>query len=142
MRYSLISRYPLTSVESTAVRHTEFGNADTYLRAFSVLEKEGIPPKHLELLRAHVESANQTATWPELAQAVGYANSHAVNLQYGKLARRVAEQLGFSQPPRGFWLFVLVDWAKEHPDDATAYVLRRPVIEALARIGIITKPAT
>ncbi len=115
----------------------QFGTADDYFSAFMTLQKEGIPEKHIALLQAHFKAPNHTATWAQLAEAVGYANRNAVNLQYGMLASRVARLLGFVEPPRGFWLNVLAGWAENtDPSGHTAFVLRRPVIEALTRLGI------
>lgn len=116
----------------------QYGNADDYYRAFVALQKEGIPEKHIGLLQAHFQAPHHTATWTQLAAAVGYANGDAVNLQYGKLAGRVARLLGLVEPPNGFWLYVLADWAKKKdPSGHTAFVLRRPAIEALGRLGVI-----
>jgi hypothetical protein len=122
--------------------HEEFGTVDDYLRAFRAIQAEGIPENHIALLRAHFTAADHTATWAQLAAAVGYANGAAVNLQYGTLARRVAQQLGVSQPPHGFWLHVLAGWAdaRDPVSGHTAFVLRRPVIEALQRL--VLRPAT
>lgn len=125
------------------LKHEEFGTADDYLRAFKTIVAKGIPDKHVELLRAHFAAPERTVTWAQLAAEVGYANGPAVNLQYGTLARRVAHLLGIKAKPRGFWLNVLTDWAEEA--DAltghTAFVLRRPVVDALSRIGLLAGPA-
>ena len=120
-----------------------FPSADAYERAFRVLQGEGIPPKHIALLQAHFKAPNQTATWAQLGESVGYASGNAVNLQYGKLASRVAHQLGYMEPPSGFWLFVLADWAKERDwTGHTAFVLRPPVIEALTQLGVFRQTTT
>ncbi len=121
--------------------HDEFGTAADYFKAFETLLKEGIHEEHLALLKAHFDAPNHTATWAQLAEVVGYATGGAVNIQYGTLARRVAEQLGIVEPPKGFWLHVLVMWAKHRDSESghTAFVFRRPVIEALTRLGIFPK---
>jgi|SRR6516225_3536764 putative restriction endonuclease len=117
----------------------EFGAADDYRRAFEVIRAEGIPDNHVALLRAHYAAPDHTSTWAQLAVAVGYANGKAVNLQYGTLAGRVAALLGIDQPPKGFWLNVLAGSADERDavSGHTAFVLRRPVIQALTRLGIL-----
>lgn len=117
----------------------EFGTADDYIQAFEAVRAKGIPDNHLALLRAHAAAPGHTATWAQLASAVGYENFNAVNLQYGKLAARVAARLGVHRPPRGFWLFVLAGWAADPDPDSghTAFVLRRPVVEALRRLGLL-----
>src|SRR5689334_12410411 len=112
--------------------HEEFGTADVYFRAFETIKAEGIPDKHLALLQAHFNARNHTATWAQLAEKVGYVNGNAVNLQYGKLAGRMAQKMGINAVPNGFWLDVLAGWAAERDaiSGHTAFVLRRPVIEA------------
>jgi hypothetical protein len=119
----------------------QFGNADAYFGAFQAIMKRGIPEKHILLLRAHLNAPNHTATWSQLAEDVGYASGSGVNLQYGRLAARVAKRLGISEPPNGFWIFVLANWARGRDPDSghTAFVLRRPVIEALTRVGILSE---
>lgn len=115
-----------------------FGSADDYKRAFEALRREGLSPKDVALLKAHFDAPNHTATWAQLADRVGYASGRAINLHYGKLAGRVANELRITDPPNGFWLSVLAGWAEEaDPDGHTAFVLRRPVIEALVSLGIL-----
>jgi 5-methylcytosine-specific restriction enzyme A len=130
---------PSGSAYGEEMNDEEFGTADDYLRAFEVIRSEGFANNHLSLLRAHFAAPEHTATWGQLAATVGYTHGKAVNLQYGILAARVAELLGVDQPPKGFWLYVLAGWADE-PEPVsghTAFVLRRPVIEALTRLGVI-----
>jgi hypothetical protein len=116
-----------------------FGTAEDYTRALGTVIGEGLPVKHLHLLRAHCEAPKRKRTNDRLAKAVGYANYRAANLQYGRLAHRVATELGVRQKPNGFWLFVLVDWAhgvdRLDPKGHTYFVLREPVVEALRRLG-------
>jgi hypothetical protein len=118
----------------------EFGRTEDYIKAFAALLKEGIAETHVALMQAHFKAPQNTTTWAQLAKAVGYANGNAVNLQYGTLASRVAYYLGIPEPPEGFWLFVLVKWAEEMDSSGhTAFVLRRPVIEALTHLGIFPR---
>src|SRR5690606_27418433 len=118
------------------MNHEEFGTSDDYIRAFEVLVAEGIPDNHIALLRAHHAAPNHTATWAQLAEAIGYANGKAVNLQYGTLAGRVAREMGITEVPNGFWLDVLAGWADERDavSGHTSFILRHPVIEALTRL--------
>ena len=53
---------------------------------------------------------------------------------------RVAQLLGIDERPEGFWLYVLAGWADERDavSGHTAFVLRRPVIEALTRLGVFS----
>jgi hypothetical protein len=118
------------------MRKMHFGTAEDYTKALAAVVAEGVPEKHIELLRAHFEAPGHKRTARQLAQAVGYANYGGVNLQYGILAKRVASRLGVVEPPNGFWLFVLVEWASRvDPSGDTLFVLRAPVVEALKRLG-------
>ncbi len=74
-----------------------FGTADAYYRAFQHLGEEGLPPKHLAMLREHQNAPDHTITWPVLAKAVGYSSYNIVNSQYGRLAHRLAERLGIHE---------------------------------------------
>ena len=127
------------------VNDYQFGTTDAYFRAFQALQREGIPDKHIELLQAHFNAPGHTATWAQLAAEVGYANGNAVNLQYGTLAGRVANLLGVTRRPQGFWIYVLGDRPKDKDKQRDTesgharFVLRRPVIEALTRLGIVPK---
>jgi len=115
----------------------KFGTSEDYTRAFAILLREGIAEKHIALMKAHFKAPYHTATWAQIAKAVGYANRNAVNLHYGTLASRVARHLGIIEPPNGFWLFILTKWAEERDSSGhTAFVLRRPVIEALSQLGV------
>jgi hypothetical protein len=126
----------------------DFGTAEDYLRALEATRAEAIPDNHLALLRAHFAAPDHTATWAQLASAVGYANFNAVNLQYGKLAERIARHLGLSEKPLDpngmpWWLWALVRWADERDPESghTAFVLRRPAVQALQQLGLAAASA-
>jgi hypothetical protein len=98
------------------------------------------------LLQAHYEAPEHTATWEKLATAVGYNGYRAVSLQYGAFAKRIAQELGLRDKPldtnkNAWWLWALVRWARERDPESghTAFVLRRPVVEALKR-GAVSFP--
>ena len=121
----------------------EFGTTDDYCRAFKAVRTEGIADKHLALLQAHFNAPEHTATWEQLAAAVGYHGYRAVNLQYGRFAERIARQLGLRDKPldpygNRWWIWALVRWAEERDPESghTAFVLRRPVVEALQRLDM------
>jgi hypothetical protein len=124
-----------------AISDDTFGTADDYFRAFQALQNKGkgISENHIALLNAHFNAPNHTATWAQLAKAVGYPSGDTVNLQYGTFAGRVAQQLGIREKPKGFWLYVLAEWGDKGELGHQAFVLRRPVIEALTRLGILPK---
>jgi predicted HNH restriction endonuclease len=111
-------------------------SADEFLRALKNLEREGIPPKHVDLLRAHYAAPQHTVTWAQLAEAVGYPTGSSVNLQYGRFAKRIGLALGFATPPAGFWLHVIADWADQPGAKGhTAFRLRPSITDALRRLG-------
>jgi hypothetical protein len=120
----------------------EFGTADDYFQALQELLGEGVSPKHLAMLKEHLHSLDHTSTWWQLADKVGYPSFNAVNLQYGKLAERVARKLGRDEKPEvpgGYpdraWVWVLVVWADQRGAGGdTAFVLRPEVVEALERL--------
>lgn len=107
-----------------------------YLRAFEALPLEKVHPKKKEMLRYHLERPDQTVTWEEMAKKVRYKSRNPVQLHYGKLARRIAEQLNMPKPEEDFWLFVLVKWAPGKKAQAhTRFTLRQPVVQALRAYG-------
>jgi hypothetical protein len=121
----------------------EFGTAADYALAVAAVRAEGIAHNHMAMLRAHLASPDYTTTWARLAEAVGYPNGNSVNLQYGLFAGRIARQLGLTEKPLdpngiGWWLWALVRWAGERDPESghTAFVLRRPAVEALQQLGI------
>ena len=123
----------------------EFGTTDDYRRAFETVRIEGIADKHLALLQAHFYAPDHTATWEQLAADVGYDGGRAVNLQYGRFAERIARKLSLRDKPHDpngnrWWLWVLVRAKGRDPESGhTAFVLRRPVVEALQRLGIVRR---
>jgi hypothetical protein len=119
----------------------EFGTVDDYSKALEVLIAKGLPDKHIAMLKFHCSAPQHTVTWAELAQGVGYPDFRTVNLQYGTLAHRVAENLGINEPPNDFWLFVLVDWTTDVETESghQAFTLRRPVVDALQELGVSSK---
>jgi hypothetical protein len=61
-----------------------------------------------------------------------------------QVAERIARQLGLRDKPldpngNGWWIWALVRWAEERDPESghTAFVLRRPVVEALQRLHIV-----
>lgn len=123
-------------VEGRKASDDTFGTVDDYFKAFQALQEEGIHEQHRALLKVHCDAPKHTATWAQLAKVVGYPNGDTVNMQYGTLARRVAEQLGVREKPKGFWLYVLADWAaRKGLSGHTAFVLRPQVVQALEKLG-------
>jgi hypothetical protein len=115
-----------------------FGTVDHYRRAIADVLKEGISDKQRALMERHLAAPRHTVSWEELAADVGYSSGKVVNLKYGELAHRIAEGLGLTEAPEGFWLFVLVNWAKDRSAlGHTRFKLRPEVVEALEQLGIL-----
>lgn len=121
----------------------DFGTVRDYRRAIAEVLAAGVPPRHSELLRAHLWAPGRSASSAELADAAGYGSWRAANFQYGALAHRIALELGVFQPPRGFWVNVLIEWAADtvrSPVGHTRYILRREVAKALIDLGFADAP--
>ncbi len=123
-------------------RNDDRFTAGDYFKAFAALQEEGkgIHPNQIVLLKAHFNAPNHTATAARLAEAVPYKNYGGTNLQYGRLGQRVGAKLGISKPPKGCWVYVLEDDAGRDTESGDlTFTLRRPVIQALTRLGIFRK---
>lgn len=80
-----------------------------YAEAFDRIGR--LPKGHEAMLDAHLKAPDHLITATQLADAAGYANWSAANLQYGKLARRLAEELDYNPPLRDdgtpIWTYAL-----------------------------------
>ena len=121
----------------------DFGTANDYRIAISEVLKAGVPIRQAELLRAHLWAHRHSASSAELAEAVGYGSWRTVNFQYGALAHRIGVELGVYQPPRGFWVNVLIRWKADttrSPLGHARYRLRPEVARALLDLGFASAP--
>jgi hypothetical protein len=121
----------------------DFGTARAYRVAISEVLRAGVPPRQAELLRAHLWAHRCSASSAELAEAVGYGSWRTVNFQYGTLARRIGVELGIFQPPRGFWVNVVIRWEADttrSPLGHARYRLRPEVARALLDLGFASAP--
>lgn len=82
---------------------------------------------HRHILKAHYMAPNYTATVTELAQAVGYADYHAINLHYGIFVELLCDQLG---QPRNFEL-IQTFHQPENKNQHLQLILRPEFVEAL-----------
>jgi hypothetical protein len=93
--------------------------------------------KYLDLLKAQYFSPNHTITATKLAQAVGYENYNAANLQYGSLGHELAEVLGYTPPERNngepMWFWTISTGSEAESDSAGHYELamRPELVQAL-----------
>ena len=86
-------------------------NADQFTEA---LKKIGRPTGTKSgFLLAHYKAKKKTSTATELAEVSGYKNHGGINLQYGKLAHRIASQIpGGVRKPRPSYLCWFTSRAK------------------------------
>lgn len=117
-----------------------------YFETFATLKEYGKFDENLvKLLKAHFNAPNHTATPAQLAKKVGYANYGGVNLRYGTLGHLVGKRVGLAKPPGGYWIFVIEEFnygetsGIDPGSGHLAFTLRRPVIEALTRLGVLPK---
>ncbi|WMW66411.1 hypothetical protein [Nitratidesulfovibrio liaohensis] len=93
----------------------------------------------LKILLAHHAFPGHTATATQLAEAVGYPNHSAVNLNYGLLARRVCEEMGLRAEDIGGqptdWLATFTDLIPSEGQGHVALKLHDNVVKALEDLG-------
>ena len=105
-----------------------------YVTAFRAIEQQ-ITPKQRKLLLAHHAAQARVMTATRLAEQVGFDSYNAVNLQYGALARQVADQLAIEVG--NVEVGILVDFvdpgrvANEH----YLWVMRPNVAQAIEDLG-------
>lgn len=92
---------------------------------------------HRAMLTAHYHAPKHTMTTPALAKAAGYENYGAVNLQYGRLGRMLADSLNWPLPKHRsgspFPTAFLVKWNLE---DVWYCTLHPQIVEALELSGL------
>ena len=71
-----------------------------FKQALLAVRDKHLPDSHLAMLRAQCRSPGGAITSTKLAEAAGYKNYNAANLQYGTLASHIAASLGFNPEKR------------------------------------------
>ncbi|MCG3147930.1 MAG: hypothetical protein PCFJNLEI_01371 [Verrucomicrobiae bacterium] len=104
----------------------------------AVRDRDGIPPKHLAMLRAHCRAPNHTISTARLAPLVGYASHSVVNMQYGTLAHHLADALHYRPGPfsdgQPHWWRTLAngnDGAPVTDDGGYEWIMRPELVQAL-----------
>lgn len=82
------------------VTNNPIATTEQFKRALLSLRDKTLPDGHLAMLRAQGHSPDGTITSTKLAEAAGYENYNAANLQYGTLASNLARVLGYNPPRR------------------------------------------
>lgn len=94
--------------------------------------------KFVHMLKAQYSMPNHTITATQLAEAVGFQNYNATNLQYGTLGKEVARHLGYEPPKRSngesiwFWMLSSGNEASGSTMDGHyEFVMRPELVKAL-----------
>jgi hypothetical protein len=111
---------------------------EQFKRALLALRDKNLPDGHLLMLKAQGLSPNASITSTRLAEAAGYENYNAANLQYGTLAFNVAGFLSYSPPLRKdgspMWWTTLsysIDGNSEPETGQFQFVMRPELLTAL-----------
>jgi predicted HNH restriction endonuclease len=106
-----------------------------------VRDKKKLTPTFLALLRYHCEAPDHTTTATRLAEALGLANFGAANLQLGKLAHLIADELEFQPEKRSdgkpMWWSTLASGRGASADTLDAqfeFVMRPELVDALVQM--------
>jgi hypothetical protein len=94
----------------------------------------------LKFLKWHAQAKGRAANMRILAKKAGYSGWNGMNLQYGKLARKIGEAAGQSNPR--ITLLVELVAPKAHSDENISnsewiLVMREPFAKALKAAGWI-----
>lgn len=111
-------------------------SSQEYAEAFNAI-KEKLTEGHRAMLVAHYHASDYTTTTSELARAASYEHFGAVNLQYARLGKMLADYLNWSLPQHSngspFPTALLVKWNFK---DVWYCTLHPQVIEALKISGL------
>jgi hypothetical protein len=98
----------------------------------------GISPTQLQMLQAQCRAPEATITAAQLADQLRFKNFAAARLQYGTLARAVADKLGYAPPQKGKgpvrWWFALSVGLDKHEDSGDGefkWIMRPELVAAL-----------
>jgi hypothetical protein len=80
---------------STTYSSAAIASVQQFKAALLAVRDKNLPSTHLDMLRAQCRAPGARITATQLADAAGYQNYNAANLQYGTLAFNVAGHLGF-----------------------------------------------
>ncbi len=94
--------------------------------------------KFLDMLRAQYSAENHAITATRLAEAAGYENYNAANLQYGTLGHEIADALNYQPPKRKngepMWFWTISsgkDVSEKNIDGHYEFVMRPELVAAL-----------
>jgi hypothetical protein len=109
-----------------------------YEQALLQLRDKNLPESHLAMLRAQCRAPESTITSTKLAEAAGFKNYNAANLQYGTLAFNLAAFLPFTPNKRldgtSIWWPVLSYSSTDYTEPDTGqfqFIMRPELVKAL-----------
>jgi hypothetical protein len=113
-----------------------------YVQAFRSMISD-FTDGHVAMLKAHYNASNQCITATQLAEAAGYANYGAANLQYGNIGKALAEELYLALPTRGdgtpIYTYALATAGDPRgEEDHWVWKLRPEVSSAIEILGLNT----
>jgi hypothetical protein len=107
--------------------------AKAFREAFLALEPRMTETRR-RILGVHYRALDRQLTMTQIAQAVGWRSYSSANSHYGRLAKLVAEEVGFSQ--RGCHLFTLCTFVRpQEKGDHWLIIMRKEVADALKSLG-------
>ena len=123
-----------TSVDAAPIATTEQFKA----ALLAIRDWSGISPIQLQLLQTQCRAPECTISASQLTDRLKFKNFAAARLQYGVLARAVADKLGYAPPQKGkgtpCWWFTL-STGRNGPDDSAdgqfEWVMRPELVAAL-----------
>jgi hypothetical protein len=115
-------------------------NSGEYISAFRNILKD-LSDGHLAMLRAHYLAPNQCMTATQLADAAGYANYNAANLQYGNVGKALYEEYPLDIPcydnGSPIYTFMIGTAGNKEADEREwVWKMRPEVVAALEELGL------
>ena len=90
----------MSHVDRPSATPTPIATVEQFKRALLAVRDKNLPDGHLAMLKAQCLAPDGAITSTKLAEAAGYENYNAANLQYGTLAFNVAGFLSYAPPRR------------------------------------------
>ena len=117
-------------------------SADLYDRALgTMLFAKALTPKYRELVVAHYNAPNHTATTRELASAMGWDSHSPVNAHYGTLAHNLAQRMRWAVPDGSPDAITVADFEGGTPDEGeTRWVMCPELVAALENHHVVPTP--
>jgi len=119
-------------------KYVPIATANQFKHALLALRDKNLPDGHLTMLKAQCKNESGKITSTKLAEAAGYENYNAANLQYGTLAFNLAAFLDYTPPKRkdgsSMWWTTLsysLDGSCEPETGQFQFIMRPELVAAL-----------